>query len=77
MALNQATYYLFLPGAGLSADRVEDEAHVAEAFKGLNAMAIPWVEPEDLASAAVFLASDDGRYISGSQLRVDAGSGVK
>ena len=77
MALNQPTYDLFLPGAGLSADRVEDEAEVAEAFKGLNAMPIPWVEPVDLANAAVFLASDMGRYISGTQLRVDAGSGVK
>ena len=77
MALNQATYDLFLPGAGLSADRVEDEAQVAEAFKGLNAMPIPWVEPVDLANAAVFLASDLGRYISGTQLRVDAGSGVR
>jgi SDR family mycofactocin-dependent oxidoreductase len=77
MALNQPTYDLFLPGAGLSADRVEDEAEVAEAFKGLNAMPIPWVEPVDLANAAIFLASDMGRYISGTQLRVDAGSGVK
>ena len=77
MALNQPTYDLFLPGAGLSADRVEDEAQVAEAFKGLNAMPIPWIEPVDLANAAVFLASDMGRYISGTQLRVDAGSGVK
>lgn len=50
---------------------------MAEAFKGLNAMPIPWVEPIDLANAAVFLASDMGRYISGMQLRVDAGSGVK
>ena len=77
MALNQATYDLFLPGAGLSAARVEDEAEVAEAFKGLNAMPVPWVEPIDLANAAVFLASDLGRYISGTQLRVDAGSGVR
>jgi SDR family mycofactocin-dependent oxidoreductase len=77
MALNQPTYDLFLPGAGLSADRVEDEAQVAEAFKGLNAMPIPWVDPVDLANAAVFLASDHGRYVSGTQLRVDAGSGVK
>ena len=50
---------------------------MAEAFKGLNAMPIPWVEPVDMANAAVFLASDLGRYISGTQLRVDAGSGVR
>jgi SDR family mycofactocin-dependent oxidoreductase len=77
MALNQSTYDLFLPGAGLSVDRAEDQAQVAEAFKGLNAMPIPWIEPVDLANAAVFLASDWGRYVSGTQLRVDAGSGAK
>jgi SDR family mycofactocin-dependent oxidoreductase len=77
MALNQATYDLFLPGAGLSADKVEDEEKVAEAFKGLNPMPVAWVEPEDLANAAIYLSSDLGRYVSGTQLRVDAGSGVK
>ena len=77
MALNQPTYDLFLPGAGLSAESPDDEAKVAEAFKGLNALPIPWVEPEDIANAAIFLSSDQGRYISGTQLRVDAGSAVK
>ena len=77
MALNQAVYDLFLPGAGLSAESPEDEVHVAEAFKGLNSMPIPWVEPEDIANAAMFLSSEQGRYISGTQLRVDAGSAVK
>jgi SDR family mycofactocin-dependent oxidoreductase len=77
MALNQATYDLFLPGAGLSADSPADEEQVAEAFKGLNSMPIPWIEPDDIANAAIFLSSDMGRYISGTQLRVDAGSAVK
>jgi SDR family mycofactocin-dependent oxidoreductase len=77
MALNQATYDLFLPGAGLSADSPADEEKVAEAFKGLNAMPIPWIEPEDIANAAIFLSSEMGRYISGTQLRVDAGSAVR
>lgn len=77
MALNQATYDLFLPGAGLSADSVEDQSQVAEAFEGLNAMPVPWIEPVDMANAALYLASDMGRYVSGTQLRVDAGSGVK
>jgi SDR family mycofactocin-dependent oxidoreductase len=77
MALNQATFDLFLPGAGLSAGSADDEAAAAEAFKGLNSMPIPWIEPEDIANAAIFLSSDHGRYISGTQLRVDAGSAVK
>jgi SDR family mycofactocin-dependent oxidoreductase len=77
MALNQATYDLFLPGAGLSADSPEDTEHVAEAFKGLNAMPIPWIEPVDISNAVVYLASDLGRYVSGTQLKVDAGSAVR
>lgn len=34
---------------------------------------IPWLEPQDISNAVVFLASDDARYITGQQLRVDAG----
>lgn len=77
MALNQATYDVFLPGAGLSADSPEDTDTVAEAFKGLNSMPIPWIDPVDISNAVVYLASDLGRYVSGTQLRVDAGSAVR
>jgi len=34
---------------------------------------IPWVEPQDISNAVVFLASDEARYITGQQLRVDGG----
>jgi len=40
-------------------------------------MPIPYVEPVDIANLAVFLASDDARYITGQQIRVDAGSLLK
>ena len=40
-------------------------------------MPIPYVEPEDIANLAVFLASDESRYITGQQIRVDAGSLLK
>jgi NAD(P)-dependent dehydrogenase (short-subunit alcohol dehydrogenase family) len=32
------------------------------------------VEPQDVAEAAVFLASEGGRYITGINLNVNAGS---
>ncbi|WP_040829513.1 mycofactocin-coupled SDR family oxidoreductase [Nocardia jiangxiensis] len=77
MAINQATFDLFLPGVGLSAGSAEAEDKAGEAFKGLNSMPIPWIDPVDISNAVLYLASDMGRYVSGTQLRVDAGSAVK
>lgn len=45
---------------------------VAERSAG-NLLAVPWVEPEDVAEAVVYLASDAARYITGSQFILDAG----
>ncbi|MGP0029468.1 MAG: mycofactocin-coupled SDR family oxidoreductase [Acidimicrobiales bacterium] len=47
------------------------------AFHYFQAMPIPYVEPEDIANLALFLASDESRYITGQQIRVDAGSLLK
>lgn len=38
-----------------------------------NLLPVPWVEAEDVARAVVFLASDDARFITGSQFVLDAG----
>ncbi|MEU4314967.1 mycofactocin-coupled SDR family oxidoreductase [Nocardia sp. NPDC024068] len=46
----------------------------AEAAKTMNMLPIPWVEPVDIANAALFLASDEARYITAVTLPVDAGS---
>ena len=43
------------------------------AYTALNALPIPWVEPRDISNAIAFLASDEGRYITGISLPVDAG----
>jgi NAD(P)-dependent dehydrogenase (short-subunit alcohol dehydrogenase family) len=52
----------------------EDEANLAEALRGTPMKRIG--EPEDIAGAAVFLASDAGRYVTGQTLVVDGGSTV-
>jgi len=44
------------------------------AFPGQQAMSIPYIEPVDVSHAVVYLASDEARYVTGVQLRVDAGS---
>ena len=79
MIINDATYDLLVPGAGPAARDGADEApaDVLAAFKGINAMPVAWAEPEDISDAVVYLVADSGRYVSGTQLSVDAGAAAK
>ncbi len=52
-------------------------ADVERAFPRMQAMPIPYVEPDDIAHAVVFLASDESRYVTGLQLAVDGGALLK
>jgi SDR family mycofactocin-dependent oxidoreductase len=47
------------------------------AFSMMQAMPIPYVDPEDVSNLVVFLASDESRYFTGQNLRVDAGAMLK
>jgi SDR family mycofactocin-dependent oxidoreductase len=38
-----------------------------------NLMPVPWIEPEDVAEAVVWLASPRARFVTGSQIVLDAG----
>ncbi|AHH18997.1 mycofactocin-coupled SDR family oxidoreductase [Nocardia nova] len=46
-------------------------------FHVQQAMPIPWIEPEDTSNMVLFLASDESRYVTGMQMRVDAGGYLK
>ncbi|EXG81477.1 mycofactocin-coupled SDR family oxidoreductase [Cryptosporangium arvum] len=72
MILNETTFKLFLP----------DEEHptreqAAPVFQSTNALPVPWVEPIDISNALLFLASDEARYVTGLELKVDAGYTTK
>jgi SDR family mycofactocin-dependent oxidoreductase len=47
------------------------------AFKTINVLPVPWVEPVDISNAILFLASDEARYVTGVTLPVDAGFMIK
>ncbi|MCX8560524.1 mycofactocin-coupled SDR family oxidoreductase [Mycolicibacterium mucogenicum] len=58
-------------------DRPPTRDEFAEAARRMNLLAIPWVEAIDVANAALFLASDEARYITAITLPVDAGATQK
>ncbi len=55
-------------------DRPPTRAEFAEAAARMNMLAVPWIDPIDVANAALFLASDEARYITAITLPVDAGA---
>ena len=68
MMLNEATFRRLRPDLDNPT-----AADAAEVLQARNLLPVPWVEPVDIANAVVFLASDQARYITGTQLVVDAG----
>jgi SDR family mycofactocin-dependent oxidoreductase len=50
---------------------------VMPAFNHFQALPIPYVEPVDISNAVLWLCSDEARYVTGVNLRVDGGSFIK
>jgi SDR family mycofactocin-dependent oxidoreductase len=57
---------------GLAALEGATPDQIAERSAG-NLLPVPWIEPEDVAGAVVFLASRQARFVTGSQFVIDAG----
>jgi SDR family mycofactocin-dependent oxidoreductase len=57
---------------GLAALEGLTPQQIAERSAG-NLLPVPWVEPDDVANAALFLASDRARFVTGAQFVLDAG----
>jgi SDR family mycofactocin-dependent oxidoreductase len=57
---------------GLAALEGLTPTEIAERSAG-NLLPVPWIEPEDVAQAVLYLASDRARYVTGATFVVDAG----
>lgn len=69
MIQNEGTYRIFCPDKE-NPTRADFEV----ASTATNKLPVPWVEPEDVSKALLFLVSDDARYITGAAIPVDAGT---
>lgn len=68
LVLNENTFRIFRPDLE---SPTEDD--VRDVFNSLNLLDVPWIEPEDISEAVLYLAADSGRYVTGAMHKVDAG----
>jgi (+)-trans-carveol dehydrogenase len=68
MVQNDAMYKLFLP-------HIEHPTReqAAEVFATMNPIPTPWVDAEDVSNAVLFLVSDEARFVTGLEFKIDAG----
>jgi len=74
MIQNAATYELFAPDLE-PAQRTKEV--IGERFQAMNVLPIPWVEAVDISNAVLWLASDQSRYVTGLELKIDAGQTLR
>lgn len=71
MILNETTYRHFRPDL-----ENPTRADFEERARTLNRMPVPYIEAADVSNAILFLVSDEGRYVTGSQQLLDAGGSL-
>jgi SDR family mycofactocin-dependent oxidoreductase len=62
-------------GLGHMTDLIADVPELGPIFT--NALPITITQPEDIADAMLFLASDESKYVTGLELKVDAGCSLR
>ena len=71
MIINEATFKLFRPDL-----ENPTRADLEEAALTLNALPVAAMDAADITNAIMYLVSDEGRYVTGTQLVIDAGGSL-
>lgn len=72
MLMNDYCYRLFRPD--LPTPTRDD---IADVSQSMHVLPVPWVDAIDISNAVLFLASEEGRYVTGVALAVDCGADLK
>jgi SDR family mycofactocin-dependent oxidoreductase len=70
LVMNQAGLDLFAGKEGATFEDAEP------GMKSLNLLDVALIEPEDVSNAILYLVSDAARYVTGTELKVDAGTTI-
>jgi (+)-trans-carveol dehydrogenase len=76
MIRHDLMYRLMTQGGYTVQEGKVEEATVETAIPGyssIHSLPIPWVEPEDVSAAVLYLLGESGRYITGTELAVNGG----
>lgn len=68
MIMNDATYHLFRPEL-----KEPGPSDIAPICQAMNALPVPWVEPEDVSNLILWLCSDEAHCTTGHVFPPDAG----
>jgi len=71
MVQNEFIMKLFMPD--LERPTRADAEQPGSPYVQANVIPVPWIDPDDVTNAVLFLVSDAARYITGVALPVDAG----
>jgi NAD(P)-dependent dehydrogenase (short-subunit alcohol dehydrogenase family) len=72
MIHHEAIYRLFVPESEDS-DEEPNRENAESRYKSMHSIPVPYVEPEDVSEAMVYLCSPGARYVTGETLAVAAG----
>ena len=71
MVQNSATYALFRPDL---ADPTREDLKAPSST--LHLMPTPWVDRDDVSNAVLFLVSDEARFVTGQEFKIDGGGAL-